>query len=145
MVPFPSVLLISSTSLLISLTYSSFWVSLHSLYFFLGSFLSFTCSLPRFYSSPFLVFAPYSFCRFGAEILWVELELFLLVLPCSRVQLHHVPTPSVVKSGRHSGSAVQVFPACAGDYHPSAEEGTLGSDFLVESVQVLGCWGESLC
>ena len=61
------------------------------------------------------------------------------------VQLHHVPATCVVEGGRHSGPAVEVLSACAGDRYSLAEERALGADFLVESLQILGCSCVSFC
>ena len=66
------------------------------------------------------------------EVFWFELQPLLLLLTFLAVQLHHVPTPSVVKGGRHSGPAVQVLPARASDDDPLAKERALGADFLVK-------------
>ena len=85
-----------------------------------------------------------SLSHFGGEVFWLDIEGKLLFLSFPAVQLHHVPAPSVVKGGRHSGPAVQVLPARASDDDPLAEERALGADFLVELVQELGCFGDSL-
>ena len=82
--------------------------------------------------------------HFGAEVPWFHFQQLLLLLTFPAVQLHHVPTPSVVKGGRHSGPAVQVLPARASDDDPLAEERALGADFLVKVIQALGCIGMSL-
>ena len=83
--------------------------------------------------------------HFGGEVLWLELQPFLLTLIFTTVQFHHVPTPSVVKGGRYSGSAVQVLPARAGDHHLLSKQRALVANFLVECGQVFGCLGISLC
>ena len=51
----------------------------------------------------------------------------------------------MVEGGRHSGPAVEVLSACAGDRYSLAEERTLGADFLVELLQGLGCYCVSSC
>ena len=81
----------------------------------------------------------------GAEVPWLELQQLLLIFTFTTVQLHHVPTPRVVKGGRHSSPAIQVLPTGAGDHHVLAEERALGADFLVKLLQVLDCWGASVC
>ena len=76
---------------------------------------------------------------------WLEVLRPQRCLLASRlIQHHRIATPGVVEGGRHSGLAIQVLPACAGDHHRLAEERALSADFLVHSLQcfVGGC---SLC
>ena len=48
---------------------------------------------------------------------------------------HHIAALCVVEGGRHPGFSIQVLPACAGDYHPLAEERALSEDFLANAIQ----------
>ena len=50
----------------------------------------------------------------------------------------------MVERGCHPSLAVQVLSARARDYHTLAGERALGADFVVEYLQALGSWCESL-
>ena len=82
-----------------------------------------------------------STCARG-EVLGLQLVLLGLAVA---VQLHHVSSPCVVEGGRRACSTVQVLAARAGDHHLLAEEGALGADFLLESVQVVDSIGRRQC
>ena len=75
----------------------------------------------------------------------MAVSLRALIAFAFAVQLHHITAPCLVEECRHSSPAVEVLSACAGDRYPLAEERTLGVDFLVESLQGLGCLCVSKC
>ena len=87
-------------------------------------------------------FLPFFSARVPGEVLSLRLERSTV---SATLQPYHVPTQSMVEGGRRACSTVPVLVARAGDHHLLAEEGALGADFLLESVQVVDSFGRRQC